>query len=433
VTISPSESMDALEAVRLVGYGHRQVLKDALGATLAKSGHEKERFGTCFDRFFSLDIPPESMPEPPAPFDSASDPEMSDLGRMLLSGDGTGLSMAMRQAARDADITGIWFFTQKQLYVNRILVGMGIEGLESDLQRLSKARDRGASETAIQLKLAREGLSERVRDFVEQQYTLFSGSATEAMLERYLKDMRLSNLEQHDYHLMRPIVQKMAKRLNDRYSRRKKRAKKGRLDLKKTLRRNVAYDGTLFEPCFKHRKEDRPDLVVLCDVSRSVQPVARFMLLFLYSLNEAVARIRSFAFCSNLVEASRVFEDYGVEETLMRVQKGISLGLGLGRTDYGQVFRDFKDKALDHVTNKTTVIILGDARNNYGNPEKEILSLVYQRSGRLVWMNPEPPSFWGTGDSEMLAYRAHCSMVRECSTVTHLERTVDHLLRTRVH
>ncbi|MCF8083090.1 MAG: VWA domain-containing protein [Deltaproteobacteria bacterium] len=432
VRISPSEGLDALAAVRLVGYGHRQVLKDALGATLAKSHHDKQRFDACFDRFFS----PDSLSDTPSA--SASPPlrehesEVSALSQMLLAGDTIGLSMAMREAAQHADITKMWFFTQKQLYVNRILTAMGVEDLDRDIQRLSQDQ-RGSQEKAGILQAEKDRLSVQVRDFVEQQYALFAGPATEALMERYLRDMRLSNLEQADFHRMRPIIQNMAKRLNDMYSRRKKKAKRGLLDPRKTLRRNVAYDGVLFEPCWKDRKLDRPDLMVLCDVSRSVQTVARFMLLFLYSLNEAVARIRSFIFCSNLVEASWVFEKYPVDEALVRLQRGMDLELGLGRTDYGQAFRDFRDKALDRVGRKTTLIILGDGRTNYGNPETGILRLMYQRSGRLVWLTPEPPSFWGTADSEMPAYRAHCSMVRECSTVNHLERIVDLLLRTRPH
>jgi len=83
------------------------------------------------------------------------------------------------------------------------------------------------------------------------------------------------------------------------------------------------------------------------------------------------------------------------------------------------------------VTNKTTLLILGDARNNYNDPETGILRLLHERSKRVIWLNPEPPSFWGTGDSEMKRYLPYCSLVRECSTVNHLERAVDFLLKPR--
>ena len=430
VRISVSESIDAMNALRLMGYENRQILKASLSATLAKSRHDKALFDSCFDRFYSLDdfIDPEtnfcSTP------DSEPAKEDSPLTWMLLSGDNTGLSLSMREAALEADISSISFFTQKSLYIQRILQGMGQEDLNRDIQRLSKEHDRPSQQKVRALKQARTLLFEIVRNFVEQQFSMFAGSTIEKILERYLRDIRLSNLEQQDFQRIHVIIKKMVKRLNSLHSRRRKTSKRGALDLKKTLRENVAYQGLIFSPQWKTKKINRPDLMVLCDVSRSVQTVARFMLLFLYGLNEEVAKIRSFIFCSNLVEVSHIFEEYPVEEALVRLQRGVGLGIFLGRTDYGQSLLDFKEKWLDVVNNKTTVLILGDARNNYGNPQTDILKLIHERNKKLIWLNPESPSFWGIGDSEMKRYLPYCSFARECSTVNHLERVVDSLLQT---
>ena len=430
VRISVSESIDAMNALRLMGYDNRQILKASLSATLAKSRNDKALFDSCFDRFYSLDdfIDPET--NPCSTPDSEPAKEDSPLTWMLLSGDNTGLSLSMREAAREADISSIWFFTQKSLYIQRILRGMGQEDLNRDIQRLSKEHDRPSQQKVRALKQAKTLLFENVRNFVEQQFSLFAGSATEKILERYLRDIRLSNLEQQDFQRIHVIIKKMVKRLNSLHSRRRKTSKRGALDLKKTLRENVAYQGLIFSPQWKAKKINRPDFMVLCDVSRSVQMVARFMLLFLYGLNEEVAKIRSFIFCSNLVEVTHIFKEYPVEEALVRLQRGVGLGIFLGRTDYGQSLLDFKEKWLDVVSNKTTVLILGDARNNYGNPQIDILKLIHQRNKKLIWLNPESPSFWGIGDSEMKRYLPYCSFARECSTVNHLERVVDSLLQT---
>jgi len=430
VRISVSESIDAMNALRLMGYDNRQILKASLSATLAKSRHDKVLFDSCFDRFYSLDdfIDPETNFG--STLDSEPAKEDSPLTWMLLSGDNMGLSLSMREAARETDISSIWFFTQKSLYIQRILRGMGQEDLHRDIQRLSKEHDRPSQQKVRALKQAKTLLFENVRNFVEQQFSLFAGTATEKILERYLRDIRLSNLEQQDFQRIHVIIKKMVKRLNSLHSRRRKTSKRGALDLKKTLRENVAYQGLIFRPQWKAKKINRPDLMVLCDVSRSVQMVARFMLLFLYGLNEEVARIRSFIFCSNLVEVSHIFEEYPVEEALVRLQRGVGLGIFLGRTDYGQSLLDFKEKWLDVVSNKTTVLILGDARNNYGNPQTDILKLIHERNKKLIWLNPESPSFWGIGDSEMKRYLPYCSFARECSTVNHLERVVDSLLQT---
>jgi len=431
VRISVSETLDAMKSTEFIGYSDREILKDSLSATLAKSVQETEIFETCFDRFFVLDEfskQDEDVPQAPQVEPAEID---FPLTQMILSGDNMGLSASMRQAAQEVELTGIRFFTQKSLYVQRILQGMGIEGLDRDIKTLSQENTQSSAQKARALRDGRNYLFESVRDFVERQFPLYSGSATKEIIEKYLRSVRLSNLEQHDYHRMQAIIKKIVKRLNDLHSRRKKTSKRGCLELKKTLRENVANQGLLFNLHWKTKNIDRPDLVVLCDVSRSVEMIARFMLLFLYGLNESMVKIRSFIFCSNLIDVSDVFEEYGVEETLVKLQKGVGLGIRLGRTDYGQAFQDFKEEWLDTVTNKTTVMILGDARNNYGDPQTEILKLLKLRSKRLIWLNPEPPSFWGIGDSEMRKYQPLCFLARECSTVRHLERVVDFLLKTR--
>jgi len=430
VRISMAETLDALRTAALVGFKERHILRDALSAALAKSRAEEAIFTDCFDRFFAADgLAATGTADPSGP-DSEQAQTDSSLGQMILAGDATGLSMAMRQAADRAKITGIAFFTQKSLYIQRILRGMGVEGLDRNILRLSRENGEASQETADALKAGREFLFERVRDFVERQYALYAASAQEAILERYLREMRLSNLEQRDHERMHRIIQRMVKTLNDTRSRRKKAAKRGLLDVKRTLRENVAYQGLIFEPRLKARKIDRPDMMVLCDVSRSVEAVSRFMLLFLYSLNEEIARIRSFIFCSNLAEVSHIFDQCGLDEALGRLQRGTGLGVDLGRTDYGQALRNFKEAALDRIGRRTTVLILGDARNNYGNPEPGILSLIHKRARRVIWLNPESPPFWGAGDSEMRRYLPFCTLARECSSVNHLERVVAFLVRT---
>ena len=124
-----------------------------------------------------------------------------------------------------------------------------------------------------------------------------------------------------------------------------------------------------------------------------------------------------------------MFDEYSVEEAVAKIDTGTGLDIIMGRTDYGGALLDFKENGLDAVTNKTTVLILGDARNNYGDPRTEILREIKERSRRLIWLNPESEPFWGTGDSEMKKYLPHCHLVRKCNTLNHLERLVEVLMR----
>jgi uncharacterized protein with von Willebrand factor type A (vWA) domain len=426
IRISISESTDAMRAVALMGYQDREVLKDALSVALAKSQTEKEIFEECFERFFAFDAFSTRNSDSAGSLETDLDIQDSLLTQMLLSGDNAGLSVAMSNAARQVDITGIKFFTQKGLYIQKIMQQMGLEGLNRDIKRFGQ---NDMQESVKRLEAAKEALFVEVQNYVERQYDLFASSATEEMIQQYLRNIGLSNVEQRDFHRMRVIVQKMTKRLNTLYSRRRKTANRGLLDFKNTLRKNITYGGLLFEPKWKKRKIDRPDVVAICDVSRSVKTVSRFLLLFLYSLNEILERIRTFIFCSNLIEVTHVFDEYSVEEAVAKIDAGAGLHIIMGRTDYGGAFLDFKESWLDTVTDKTTVLILGDARSNYGDPRTEILREMKERSRRLIWLNPESEPFWGTGDSEMKRYLPHCDLVRKCNTLNHLERLVEVLMR----
>jgi uncharacterized protein with von Willebrand factor type A (vWA) domain len=429
IRISISESLDASRTVSFLGYGDRQLFKDALSTVLAKSLPEKKLFDDCFEQFFSYELFSEAETSSSPESAGDSDQQDSNLTQMLLNTDLAGLTMAVAEAAERIEVQNISFFTQKGLYAYRLMKELGMKELNEDISRLDGERGEAPRQKAEKLKTARSFLIENVRDFIERQYSLFSGAQTAELLERYLRTMRLSNIEQRDFERMQLIIKKIIKRLNDLHSRKKKRAKRGHLDFKKSLRENLSCEGLLFNLRWKYKKESRPNIIAICDVSRSVEAFSRFMLLFLYGLNEAVARIRSFVFCSNLVEVSRIFEEHSVEEALVRIKKGVGIDLQMGPTDYGQAFIDFKENWLDSVNQKTTVIILGDARNNLGDPKIDILRLIHERSKLLIWLNPESPPFWGIGDSEMKRYQPYCSLARECSTVNHLERVVDYLLR----
>ena len=427
VRISVSETLDAMQVAQLVGYSDRQLLKTSLGSSLAKSLPEKELFEHCFERYFTTDIAVDHAPDRENSPEGA-DTEVPLLAQLILSGNMPGLAIAMGEAGNAVDMTGMQYFTQKGLYIRRIQQRMGMDALGDYIRALQGQGGGEAVRTAERLEEGRSDLAESVRNFVERQFDLYSGSASGEMLERYLRNMRLSNLEQTHYHQMQAIIQRIVKQLRDLHSRRKKGAKRGQLDFKKTLRNNISHQGLLFDRRWKMKKLDRPKVMVICDVSRSVSTIVRFFLLILYSMNELVDKIRTFILCSNLVEVTDIFEKYALEEALVRLQTGAGLDIWMGRTDYGQSLRDFWSGWGRDVTKKTTVIILGDARSNYGEPEVEILKKIQERCKQLIWLNPETPSLWGSGDSEMRRYLPFCHMARECSTLNHLEKVMHALL-----
>ncbi|PKN76676.1 MAG: hypothetical protein CVU52_03725 [Deltaproteobacteria bacterium HGW-Deltaproteobacteria-10] len=429
VRISISESLDAVRAALLVGFSERQAIKDSLAATLAKSVGEKEKFDACFDRYFSCDFFNASENAP-----RRIDPEIrsmidSDIASLAIYSDAAGIAALIRDAAQASDLSSIRYSTQRNIYSARMLEIMGMPQLDNTFGRLKSMQDSGAAQAAaVQLAEGKIRILEAVRNYVEREYQLYAKSSDDLM-ESYLRTTRLTNIEQYYFGKMHEIIQKLVKQLEDRYSRRVKAAKRGKLDYKKTMRKGVCYGGFMFEPFWKKKKMDRPDVIAICDISRSVSRVVRFFLMFLYSMQKRIGRIRILAFCSNLADVTDIFEKYPIEEALSRMQDDPNIPIIRGRTDYDRTLTEFKEHYLSLVTKNTTVLILGDARNNYYNSRADILKMISERCKRLIWLNPETPSFWGTGDSEMKTYKPYCHVLKECNTLTHLERVVGSLVR----
>ncbi|MFP6809233.1 MAG: VWA domain-containing protein [Pseudomonadales bacterium] len=461
--VSPAETIDAMQAIDLVGYRDREFLKNTLSMVLAKNPEEKETFDSCFDRFFSFKkIGSEDMGagESQDEFDDGEFDEdgnsesnqpgggkgsgqssgqgggqmaeedhslqpNSELGKLLLSGNRTELMVQLAEAGREVEVSQIVVFTQKGLYTRKIMDAMGLKGLQDEISELQSHGGPPQKTLSGKLKKARDRLREQVRDYVEKQFFLHADESGKQLREELLKKVKLSNLEKRNFKDVQEVVFKMAKKLIAIHSKRRKTYKRGQLDVRKTLRHNMQYDGMLFDLKWKASKVDRPKVMCICDVSGSVSNYSRFLLMFLYSLAEVLPKVRSFAFSSDLGEVTRLFQSSTLEDAMAKTMRDY----GNGSTDYGRMLMDFKHNCMDDVNNKTTIIILGDARNNYGDPKSEILREMYDKSKRVIWLNPEPKMSWNVGDAEMKKYAPCCHQTEVCNSLTHLERVVSNLLR----
>jgi uncharacterized protein with von Willebrand factor type A (vWA) domain len=439
--VSAAEGIDAARAVDLVGFSDRTVLKDALGLLLAKTPEEKAAYDEVFDLYFKrdefagekADNDHESPTSEYDPLSAASNGVAGEgmggqggqsLGALLAEDDRAALATAVEQAARDAGIENIRFFTQKNLYARRILDRMGLRALERDLEAMRQSGTPEGLGRAQFLQGQIDQLRDSVRDFVERNLVLYAKGETEKFREELLKSTRLSNLERRDLDRMRVLVRQMAKKLAARYAKTRRRRLRGQLDTRRTLRRNMGWGGIPFITVWKQKRIEKPRVMVLCDVSGSVAAMAQFLLMFMYSINEALSDIRSFAFAGSLLEVSEILEKQSVEEAITKIMALI----GFGSSNYGNSFADFEDGWMKFVTNKTTVIILGDARGNRTDPRTDVLGRLSLRSKRIIWLNPEYRSAWGTGDSDMYRYAPFCNLLTVCNTLRHLERAITDLL-----
>lgn len=200
---------------------------------------------------------------------------------------------------------------------------------------------------------------------------------------------------------------------------------RGLLDVRRTLARNIRHDGILFEPQWRSKRIDRPNVVVVCDVSGSVRAYAKFLLLFLYSLADVLPRVRSFAFSYRLGEVTELFRQHDFDDAVAATLET----LGMGSTDYGLAFEELERLCYDSVDHRTTLIVLGDARSNYAEPRADILKRFSERVRQVIWLNPEFAGRWGSGDSVMPRYKPYCTVAETTRTIDDLERVVERLLK----
>jgi uncharacterized protein with von Willebrand factor type A (vWA) domain len=436
VRVSPAESIDAMKAVADVGFADRNILRDTLLLTLAKSQDEKQALGECFDLFFSR---PEVKEEETAPEDAAESakaespagetpsgdanaqaPELGELAQMLLSRDRNAIAAAMANAANAASLSDIRYFTQRGIFSTRILESLGIERLRDDLDALTATSPAEAERLAAAL----GALRENVREVVNQALLLYGREESENLRHEILRNAPLARLERRQVEQMKVLIRAIARRLRERYSKPRKRQRRGHLDIRRTLRRNAAWGGVPFLTSWKRRHRDRPKIVAICDVSGSVAQVSDFFLLLIYSLHEVVDDVRSFAFSGHLIEVSDILDTKSPEAAMSEIMSKV----GFGSSDYGGSLLDFEKGWIRTVTPKTTVIVLGDARTNNLDPRADILRRISERSKRLVWLNPEGRMAWGWGDSEMPRYATFCTVVRQCATAQQLERAVSDIV-----
>jgi uncharacterized protein with von Willebrand factor type A (vWA) domain len=248
--------------------------------------------------------------------------------------------------------------------------------------------------------------------------------------EQRLKELgekNFSSFTRQELEEMREAIEKLVRKLKNTVSRRFAVKDRGNLDVKKTLRSAAKYGGVPIEIKYRCKAKRKSQIVTLCDVSGSVWAAARFMLNLLYSLQDCFDKVNSFVFIDCLTEVTPIFEEYDINEAIRVVMEESEVNYN-APTDYGETLRNFKKRHMELLTKKTTLIIVGDGRSNYANPEDAILGQMRERCRRVIWLNPEQENLWGTGDCEIKAYIHHCHEVRPCRNINQLFAFIEELV-----
>ena len=456
IRVSTAETIDSFVALEELSLEDREIFKDALRTTMVKRGEEIATYDHLFDLFWSgfYDNLRESFGQATGGLSemgvdieellraiaqllqsgNAESGDLSDLARALLTTDLSQLENLIRMAAEQAGTSRIENFLQVGFFSRRTLEQMGLEGAADQLRELAdRLEQAGMSAEQIQ---ALRNLIDRLLEAVRRSVRAYTERELQKQNHDYMEKFRRETLlEKSFYHLtedeirkMREVVERLAQRIKNILSIRKRRLKRGKLDLHQTLRRNMSHGGIPFELIFKQRKKDRPKLVILTDVSSSVANVSRFMLQFVYTLQEAFTKIRSFVFVAELGEVTPLFQEKEISDAIEAALEGGDAINVYTRSNFGYAFHHFWQNFLSAIDNKTTVLILGDARNNYNDPRAWCLRDIHNKAKNVVWLNPENPSAWGFGDSVMDKYLPYCDVAEECRNLRQLSKIVDTLL-----
>jgi uncharacterized protein with von Willebrand factor type A (vWA) domain len=455
VRVSMAESIDAFRALDELSLDDREVFKDALRASMVKRGDDVRTFDQLFDLFWSgfydelrasFEGAAQGLPEGMDLADlmerlqdliAQMDPEQVDLSRLaqsLLTMDLDQLEQMIREAAEQAGTARIENMLQVGFFSRRTLEQMNAEGALGELEQLAeRLRQAGMGDDEVQALLEhvgrlQEALRRAVRNYTERELQKQNIDYMEKFRRESLLEKSFYNLSEDEIRKMREVVNRLAQRIKNILSIKRRRMKKGKLDLHYTLRRNMSHGGVPFEVVYKQRKKDRPKLVILCDVSSSVANVSRFMLQFMYSLQEAFTKIRTFVFVAELGEVTDILREKEINEGIEAALDGGGVINVYTRSNFGYAFHVFWRDFLSAVDNKTTVLILGDARNNYNDARAWCLRDIHGKAKNVVWLNPESPGAWGFGDSVMDRYLPYTDVAEEVRNLRQLSKIVDSLV-----
>jgi uncharacterized protein with von Willebrand factor type A (vWA) domain len=298
-----------------------------------------------------------------------------------------------------------------------------------------RAREQGdVPDGPLEARLQEEEFQSRLRqlrELVEEEIRrrLVADRGMEAMARTLRKplpeDVDFMHASREEMLALQRAIYPLTRALAARLAQRRRRRHRGSLDFRKTVRASLSYGGVPAEPKFRHPHPSKPEIMVVADISGSVASFARFTLQFVHAMASQFSKVRSWVFIDGIDEVTRFFHDSeDIGEAVHKVNTEADVIWVDGHSDYGHAFQVFHDRHLREITHKTSVILLGDARNNYHASQNWVVKDIQKRARHVYWLNPEPRGYWDTGDSIIADYATYCDGVYECRNLRQLERFV---------
>ncbi|MEX2660118.1 MAG: VWA domain-containing protein [Acidimicrobiales bacterium] len=460
--VSLTEDLDAMEAIKHVPLEDREAFKYALAATLVKSAAHWKAFETVFEVYFSM------RGREYAIGDAEVDGELQELMDQLQPGgadeggtgaDGGGAMEAltaeeladmlyramlhadeamMRAVARQAVKRFAGMEPGRPVggtyYLYRTLRNLDLDGVVERM--MESAREQAGGElTPLEERLERDEAeirSTQIKQEVEAEIRrrLVADRGVDAMARTLRKplpeDVDFMHASREEMTNLKKALQPLTRKLAVRLARKRRHGRKGSLDFRSTVRHSLSYGGVPAEPKFKYPRPAKPEIFVVADISGSVAAFARFTLQLVYAISGQFSKVRAFVFIDGLDEVTSFFEgEEDINQAVHRVNTEADVVWVDGHSDYGHALEVFRERYGHDVGPRTTVLLLGDARNNYHASQSWIVKELRHKARHVYWLNPEPRSYWDTGDSIVGEYATHCDGVYECRNLRQLERFVE--------
>jgi uncharacterized protein len=459
--VSLTENLDAMEAIQHIPLEDREAFKYALGATLVKNHAHWRSFETVFEVYFSLRGPQYRISENG---EADADEMWRDMQEQMQQGEGRGAGGAMNsltpeelmqlllQALRSGDQALMRALAKQAVnrfagmepgrpvggtyYLYRTLRNLDLDAMLEKLMEASR-QEVGGDLTALEERLERDEHESNVEKFKQEveaeiRRRLVADRGAEAMAKTLRKplpeDVEFMHASREEMASLKKALQPLTRKLAAKLARKRRHARKGPLDFRNTVRHSLSYGGVPAEPKFKFPRPAKPELVVVADISGSVAAFARFTLMLVYAIQGQFSKVRSYVFIDGIDEVTEYFrKTEDVAEAIARINTEADVIWVDGHSDYGHAFEVFWNKYGKDISSRTTVLLLGDARNNYHASQSWVVKEMKQKARHVYWLNPEPRSYWNTGDSIVGEYGAYTDGVFECRNLRQLESFVEKL------
>jgi uncharacterized protein with von Willebrand factor type A (vWA) domain len=448
--VSMTENLDAMRALGHIDIEDRELFRSVLRTTLVKHERHQRAFDTVFDVYFSLfstgvgmdedlvtgeegDIEGGEAAAAGAGSPMSREELIEQLMRALANMDRDELRRLAAQAVQQfagmepgRPVGGTYYVyrTLRQLDLDDILERLMAQ--ERELEHVTEGE--------LADRLAHEEFQSRLRELREMieaeiRRRLVADRGPEAMARTLRKplpeDVEFMHASREEMLSLQRAVYPLTRAMAARLAQRRRHRHHGHLDFRKTIRESLSYGGVPAEPKFRRPHPSKPEIMVVADISGSVASFARFTLMFVYAMASQFSKVRSWVFIDGIDEVTRYFVDSeDVTEAVQRVNTEADVIWVDGHSDYGHAFEVFHTRHYGEITQKTSMILLGDARNNYHASESWVVEALQKRARHVYWLDPEPRSYWDTGDSIVSEYGRHCDGVFECRNLRQLQQFV---------